>query len=102
MVNRRPVAFKDALRSCSGEEIPTPITPEPICRGYELLSVNIIPELQPYHEPDLEWIYPNPTTKIKSNLLKLNKVLHQLIHTYHSEFLTTLVKQATDEKMRYK
>ena len=75
LVNRRPVAFKYALRFCSGEEMPTPITPELICHGYELLSVNVIPELQPYPE----WIYPNPTTIIKSNPLKLNKVRHQLI-----------------------
>ena len=101
LVNRRPVAFKDSLRSFDGEAIPDPITPEILLRGYELLSVNLIPDLQNCPEPDPDWIYPNPTSKIKSNFSKLGKIRDNLLKIYHNEFLVTLVNQAIDDKSRY-
>ena len=52
LINRRPVAFKDALRGTIGKDIPDPITPECLIHGYDLISVNIIPELQVDSEPD--------------------------------------------------
>ena len=52
LVNRRPVAFRESLRDANlKEEIPAPITPEILLKGYELVSLNIIPGLQPV-EPD--------------------------------------------------
>ena len=44
IINRRPVAFKESLRDTANT--PCPITPEMITKGYELPSVNLIPNLQ--------------------------------------------------------
>ena len=45
IINRRPISFKDALRDES-LDIPEIITPEKLIHGRELVSVNVIPELQ--------------------------------------------------------
>ena len=46
-VNKRPVAFKECLRSDDSEVPPNPITPEMLMHGRELPSINCIPKLQP-------------------------------------------------------
>ena len=55
LVNRRPIAFKSALRDFSGTEVPEPITPENLIRGYNVVSLNIIPDLHPDFIDDPEW-----------------------------------------------
>ena len=52
IINRRPIAFQEALRDSSGDEVPDPITPEILIRGHSLVSFNVIPELQA--EPDID------------------------------------------------
>ena len=48
LVNRRPISFKAGLRNDSVIlTIPSQITPEILLHGHELVSVNIIPDLQP-------------------------------------------------------
>ena len=103
LVNRRPVAFKSSLRDCDiNEQIPAPITPEILLKGYELASLNVIPDLTPV-DSDPTW---NPamssTDHIKDSYAKLRKARHQLIELYNSEFLSQLIVQATDSKSRYK
>ena len=101
LVNRRPIAFKEALRDSSGDEVPEPITPESLIRGYDLLSLNIIPEL--HRDPEPGW---DPSldlqTKIKTDFSQLQKIRSNLIDAYHSEFLSGLVHQAVNVKDRYK
>lgn len=103
LVNRRPIAFKDSLRDCNlNEEIPAPITPEILLKGYELISLNIIPDLTPINldptwSPEL-----NPVGHIKDSYAKLRKARSKLIDIYNSEFLSQLISQATDSKSRYK
>ncbi|XP_068225202.1 uncharacterized protein [Palaemon carinicauda] len=102
LVNRRPIAFKEALRDDYIDYVPEPITPEQLIRGYELTSLNLIPELQPFPEdPDF-----HPTnchvSDISKNYIKLCKVRDALLDTYHSEFLGTLIHQAVDRKSRYR
>ena len=46
LANRRPIAFKESLREANTDSVPEPITPEMIVKGYELTSLNLIPELQ--------------------------------------------------------
>ena len=46
LINKRPIAFKNALRD-SSLEVPDPITLEMLIRGYELTSIHLIPDLQP-------------------------------------------------------
>ena len=95
IVNRRPICWKEGLRDCSpSQNIPTPITPELILRGYELVSVNVLPienkdEWKPHGSP--ETLFDN-----------LTEVRESLYSIYQNEFLNTLVKQSTDLPKRYK
>ena len=97
LINRRPIAFKQALRD-STIDIPQPITPEMLIKGHELTSLNLIPGLQPL-QLDEDFI---PTTNsIESTFQQLCKVRRNLVDIYHGEFLSTLVQQAVDRKNRY-
>ena len=95
LINRRPIAFKQALTDTSGNYVPDPITPEMLIHGRELVSLNLIPDLHPVSD---EW---KPET-IKDSFLKLRKVREKLVQTYHDEFLSNLIYQAVDKKDRYK
>ncbi|XP_066981209.1 uncharacterized protein [Macrobrachium rosenbergii] len=103
MVNRRPIAFKEVLRDDSGDVIPDPITPETLIHGYDLLSINIIPELQAFPDIDPEWLpRHDPVQLIQDSYHKLRKVRTRLIEVYNNEFLSNLVTQAVNVKNRYK
>lgn len=102
IVNKRPIAFKESLRTEESDSYPEPITPEMLVKGYDLPSLNIIPELQ-YLPDDLEWVPDkSPSDQIKVEYAKLRKARHNLIEAYHSEFLGTLMHQAVDRKDRYR
>ena len=100
IVNRRPIAFKDALRENS-IDVPEPLTPEILMRGYELSSLNLIPELQPVPFDDVDFTSDVPSV-IRESSLKLCKVRKRLHDIYHNEFLGTLIYQAVDRKDRYR
>ena len=103
LVNRRPIAFKDALRDNNIDYVPEPITPEQIIRGYELSSLNLIPDLQPIPLDDQDFDPNNSSSSnITDNYSKLCKVRKYLVDAYHNEFLGTIVHQATDRKGRYR
>jgi len=102
LINRRPVAFKDSLRSLPDGEIPTAITPEMLVKGRELVSVNVVPQLQPVDEIDPDWTNREPTDIIRKTYHKLEKVRTNLIQLYHSEFLANLSDQAVAQRDRYK
>ena len=98
LVNKRPISFKDGLRSLDPDQVPTIITPELLLKGYETVSVNVIPPLQQVEE---EYI-PGGNDCVRDVYGKLRKVRENLIDFYHSEFLATLITQAVDKKERYK
>ena len=100
LVNRRPVAFKNALRDIPGDDVPEPITPEILIHGYELVSVNVIPKLHIDSNP--EWHPGALLEELRNNYQQLQKVRDHLITIYQEEFLTNLMEQATDRKDRYK
>ncbi|XP_068200621.1 uncharacterized protein [Palaemon carinicauda] len=102
LVNKRPIAFKNGLREANVNDVPEPITPEKLIRGYDTLSLNLIPSLQGMpHDPD--WQAPvSSTSRINDEFEKLRKVRQNLIENYHSEFLGTLLSQAIDKKDRYR
>ena len=103
LVNKRPISFKESLRDFSGESCPEPITPEILTYGFELHSVNIIPQLQrdPYSDMDPEW-GAQSTDSIRSAYEQLKKVRSKLIDIYYTEFITKLADQAVDKKSRYR
>ncbi|XP_066981068.1 uncharacterized protein [Macrobrachium rosenbergii] len=101
LINRRPIAFKEALRDCSNN-VPTPITPEELIHGYSLVSLNIIPALQADPDSDEDFqVDFDAVHKIKTSYEKLKHVRTNLLEIYHREFMNTLIKQATDKKDRY-
>ena len=98
LCNRRPIAFKHALRDSEDSDLPEILTPELLIRGYELTSLNIVPELQ--STPVGEDFFPSEPTH--RDFEQLAKVRSKLIELYHGEFLQTLLDQATDRKNRYR
>ena len=103
LVNRRPIAFKEGLRNDSVSlDIPSPITPEILLHGRELVSVNIIPCLQPNSEPD-EWLPGDNVVKhIQNSCNKLLKARGFLTKIYHEEFLSKLITQSTNSSNTFK
>ena len=99
LVNKRPVAFKESLRDCSGDEFPCAITPENLLRGYDLISLNVVPDLQPNVDGDSDWNVPD---NIRNNFESLKRVRSSLIELYHKDFLVRLIEQAVSVKDRYK
>ena len=104
LLNRRPIAFKEALRDTDiSKTLPDPITPECLIRGYDLVSVNLIPE--PQRHPDLELdeeYLVSRCDKVKENYTKLRKVRSYLLNIYHEEFLGNLIHQAVNAKDQFK
>ena len=98
LANRRPIAFKEALRD-NGIDIPEPITPELLLRGYELSSMNLIPNLQPIPNGEDDFKF---NTSIKDEFSQLSKVKESLHKIYNDEFLHTLLAQAVDKKDRFR
>ena len=100
LVNKRPIAFKDGLRSLLPDEIPVSITPELLLKGYECTPINIIPQMQPNDSnEDPTW---NNGLFVKTEYAKISRVRAKLLELYHQEFLTTLIYQAVDKPDRYK
>ena len=101
MINRRPIAFKEALRDQTViSEIPCPLTPEIILHGYELVSLSVIPDLHSDGEDSDEWdIGQSGCVDKYKKLQKARKYLKEL---YAGEFTQTLIKQATNVPNRYK
>lgn len=104
MVNRRPISFKEGLRDGAVDEcIPSPITPEMLLRGYELVSFNVIPYLRPDDSSDPKWTADADTTQfIQRQFSKLRKVRSNLVKLYNEQFIPNLIDQATDVKGRYR
>ena len=101
IVNKRPIAFKEILRVDVGndQEVPTPITPELLLKGYELTTVSVIPR----NYSEVEWKPGNdPVEELKNSYEKLEKARQKLIEIYHEEFLPSLMYQAINKKDRFK
>ncbi|MEL7307448.1 MAG: hypothetical protein AAGK05_05915, partial [Pseudomonadota bacterium] len=100
LVNRRPVAFKEALRDLV-DKVPEPITPENLIHGYNLTSVNVIPEshanVEDNWEPGVDY-----ASNVRMEYEKLAKVRKNLVRVYQDEFMGNLIQQATNAKDRYR
>ena len=101
LVNRRPIAFKEVLSEIPNNEVPEPITPEKLIKGYDLESVNIIPNL--HFSCDRDWLPDSDAvSRVRSGYFKLNKVRNSLIEDYNNKFLSNLIYQSVNVKDRYK
>lgn len=97
LVNKRPVAFKEAARDTFGDDIPDPITPEMLIYGRSLPSVGCIPSLHPVDE-DPDYV---ASDNIRGAQSKLLKVRTNMLNLYREEFFSKLLEQAVDQKDRY-
>ena len=70
-----------------------------LIRGYELSSLNLIPDLQPVPAGHEEFNTSN--ISINNEFEQLSRVRSTLMDIYHNEFLQTLLTQAVDKKGRY-
>lgn len=101
LINKRPVAFKEALRGDVGDCVPEAITPELLIHGFHMISLNLIPSLQSVPD-DPDWqAGDDPVLKLRSVCSNLRKVRVRLIELYNTEFLAKLIYQATNDKDRY-
>ena len=102
LLNKRPIAFKEALRDNSSNDLPSPITPEILTKGRDLFAINVIPQLHHDGLPP-EWTPNSVGAKdvLREQFSKLKRVQQNLIDTYNSEFTNILVNQATDNSNRY-
>ena len=101
ILNKRPLTFKDALRDSSGDVLPPIITPENLIFGYDLVTVNVVPDLQPDTDLDKEFLLKSDTDKVKDINYKLRNVRGNLLKIYQDEFLSNLMYQSVDKKGRY-
>ena len=75
LVNRRPIAFQEGLRDTGGDTLPDVITPEKLIHGYDLVSLNIIPGLQPDPKYDPDWLVSSDIVdNVNDSYKKLKKV----------------------------
>ena len=101
LINRRPIAFKDELRTSKLNNVPEPITPEHLIKGYEPASLNILPELLPLPQ-DPEWSPKRgPSNSVRDSYFKLQKIQANVREIYSQQFLKTLISQAVDKKDRF-
>ena len=76
--------------------MPEPITPEQLLFGRELVSLNVIPSLQ----PDYDEVYS--PSELKDEYAKLRNAFKRLNEVYHEQFLQQLMVQSLDKRDRYK
>ena len=85
----------------NSESIPIAITPESLLHGRDLVSLNIIPALQPI-PGDVDWnIDRTPADNVRDTYYKLRNVRAKLVDLYHFEFITNLITQATNKPNRF-
>ena len=101
LVNKRPIAFKEALRDNSVEKVlPAPISPESLLRGHDLATLNILPSREVDIDPD--WLPEKDSkSRVINSFEKLNKNREKLAEIYQEEFLAELTHLATNRKDRY-
>ena len=94
IVNKRPIAYHEALRDNSTDEVlPEIITPEILVKGREIKSINIVPELEDFQSTDVEQ---------HSLVDSLSGVRQRLATVYNEQLRQTLITNATNVRGRYR
>jgi len=103
IVNKRPIAFKSSLRDSNTDEFLNVITPENLLKGHNMLSINLIPSLQPdSDEKDPDWSNYDRIDSARECSKGLRKARESLLQKYHRDFLAKLIDQAVDVNDRYR
>lgn len=101
LVNKRPIAFKEALREDGAVEVPSPITPELLVKGRDLIAPNVLPIFSDTEDREFGEEFGS-VGELKAEFSKINQVRSKLISDYNEQFLNTLIDRATDKHSRYK
>lgn len=108
LINKRPIAFNSALnKSCVDDSVIFPLTPELMVKGYEIPSINILPQIQSTNDNgDATWQLCNDFATNSNaqfqHFKKLKRVKSNLENLYTNEFRVNLMQQSTNVKERYK
>ena len=105
LVNKRPLAFKEALSSNKLDDLDQLIiTPELLLRGYEVPSLNVLPitAFDEQNDPSYELKTNVSSSDLFAYFKDFSATRNNLYVNYEKEFLRTLEKQSTDKKARYK
>ena len=102
IVNKRPIAFKEALRDDVDNHLPAVITPELLSRGRDLIALNVVPELaSESNEADPDWTPRTEQDSLRGQLGKLNNSRLRLAAVYQDQLNSHLLDQATNVDKRY-
>ena len=102
ILNKRPLTFKDYLRTDSLEDVPSPITPELLIYGRDIVAINVIPALE-ICDGDVDWFKTmGSNNELKKDFSKLNAVRFNMWKIYSNEFYNNLLDQSVDDKHRFK
>ena len=99
LLNRRPLIFKEALRDFSTSELPSPITPEMLLKGRELVGMNLIPE---FSDPNGDEYFPIADPKhVNESMVKLAKCREILVKLFNENYTSNLLDMAGSVPNRY-
>ena len=101
LLNKRPVAFKNELRANDNHDIPEPISPELLMKGYETVSVNFVPNVPVPEKLDPDWNLAS-SKPIESGYKHFQTVIGRVKEVYYNEFMQHIMNQAVDRDNRYK
>lgn len=92
--------MKKRLRETGVDNIPAPITPKLLIKGYDLPTINIL--LMTSQDFDPDWGESISFDKhITERFQRINKVRDNLYKIYGQEFINHLTTQTTDQASRY-
>ena len=102
LVNKRPIAFKNAVNGNSGDSTISSLTPELLLKAYDVPCVSVIPYsvgegLNDVYEPDINVTDSNLFNRFE----ELRKVKNKLSEVYTDEFLANLRYQSLNKPNRY-
>ena len=98
LLNRRPLFFKEAVRDGVTDILPSPITPEILIRGYELVSMNLVPQL---NKPLDDYVPFCNAAHVSDSQEKLAKCRATLVEIYNENFLSNLIEVSGSNPKRF-
>lgn len=98
ILNKRPLTFKETLRTNSELDVPETITPEMLLYGRPLNYLSIIPEFYPADICNLDC----DNIDYVKELEKLKKLSARISELYTDQFMQNLVLQSTNKKDLYR
>ena len=100
ILNKRPLTFKEYLRSDFVEYFPSPITPELLITGRDSVTLDVIPSLS-FDKSDGDFEDYSSDSSLVRDFAKLQGIRSRLSDVYNTEFQNNLLNQAVDKNNRF-